>query len=463
MIKCPSCGAEMKFDPGLQKVKCDYCDSVFDVKELRKEAKKAKESKNVAGIEGTSYICSQCGAELLTFDETAITFCSYCGSQAMLESKMVKINNPDYVIPFKKTKEECINNYKRLLSRALFAPSYMKSDVVVSKFRGIYMPYCIYKLSFNGISTNKGSKRKGRVGDYVYYNDYKIDANVNASYNGLSFDLLSKFYDYFSLAIPFDFTKVEEFNKNYLIGYYADSKDVSDSVYSNIAKSIADSDSYRFLKKRKEYAKYGCTNPTVSFSVSDKKIGMFPVYFLAIRDKSNKYINYAVVNGQTGKVVADLPIDFKKYLIGSLLLAVIIFCLINNMFTITPFGVIIFSIVTSIISIIISASNLSKLHIHESHLDDKGFISVKDNKSKVKDKMSFGEKFLKYYFRQIIAIVISLVPVILHLVDDMYYYIAAIISIILIISTFSSLVRAHNLLVSNRIPQVEKRGGDESE
>ena len=463
MIKCPACGAEMKFDPKLQKVKCEYCDSVFDAKELRKEAKRAKEYENVAGIEGKSYTCSSCGATLLTFDETAITFCSYCGSQAMLESKMMKINNPDYVIPFKKTKEECIDNYKKLLRKSLFAPSYMKSDITISKFRGIYMPYCIYKLTHNGKCTNVGSKRSGRVGDYVIYTDYKIDAEVDGCYDGISFDLLSKFYDTYSQAIPFDFSEAEKFNKNYLIGYYADTKDVDSEVYRNIAKNIADGDSTRFLRKRKEFRKYGCNNPTVPFDVSETKIGMFPVYFLAVRDKSNKYVNYAIVNGQTGKVVADLPIDFKKYLLGSLLLAVLFFFLINNLFTIKPGGVIFFSIVASIVSIIITAVNLKKLQVHDTHMEDKGFISIKENRGVLKNKMSFGEKFLKYYFRQILAIIISLIPIFMHLVDDLYYYGASIISILLIITTFSSLVKAHNLLVSRKIVQLEKRGGDENE
>ena len=68
----------------------------------------------------------------MTFDDTAVTFCSYCGSQAMLESRMMKQNKPDYIIPFKVTKEQCITNYKKKLAKALFAPSYMKNDIVLN-------------------------------------------------------------------------------------------------------------------------------------------------------------------------------------------------------------------------------------------------------------------------------------------------------------------------------------------
>ena len=160
MIKCPNCGGEMNYSPGDKVVKCEYCSSKFNPKELNIEAKEAKKTEKQidSTTKATAYRCSQCGAELLTFDETAITFCSYCGSQAMLEGKMTEINNPDYIIPFKITKEQCIEAYKKKINKAVFAPRYMKDDIVVEKFRGIYMPYCVYKVSYHQNSKNIGHK-----------------------------------------------------------------------------------------------------------------------------------------------------------------------------------------------------------------------------------------------------------------------------------------------------------------
>ena len=34
--KCPNCGAEIKFDPELQKGKCDFCLSEFTIDEIEK-------------------------------------------------------------------------------------------------------------------------------------------------------------------------------------------------------------------------------------------------------------------------------------------------------------------------------------------------------------------------------------------------------------------------------------------
>lgn len=535
MIKCPNCAAELNFDVKSQFVTCEYCMSTFDPKQLTENVKVAEEKT----YEGKSYSCSQCGSTLLTFDETAITFCSYCGSQAMIKSKMIRHNNPDYIIPFKKTQEECISSYKKKISKSLFTPSYMKSDIVVSKFRGIYIPYCVYKLSFHGKTSHVGEKYKGRLGDYQYYDDYKISADVDAEYDGISYDLISNFYDKFSHSIPHDFKEVEPFNPNYLAGFYADAVDVDKYLYEKIAKTIASNDSVNYMIKRKEFKKYGCYLPKVTFDISEKKVGMFPIYFLAVRDKNNKYVHYAVVNGQTGKVAVDLPVDFKKYILFSLLLTIPIFLLINNFLVLVPKVICIFSIIAAIISLVISNYQLKKAYERSNHLDDIGYLrkttdakyivstktkntglkmlfiimlvilscislftiqnmdfyidgaymtyisfiifmimlgfvisnikkgNLNNSKSNLEVlrrniKIDKKEKF-KYTYKAILSIIIGIMVLLCNFVDDIYYYGSSLIALALVIWSFYDLIKGHNLLVSTKLPQLGKRGGDENE
>lgn len=467
MIKCPNCTGELKFSPKDKEVICEYCGSKFNPKELKAKVKVAGEVKEKKGkqdvnsandtYEGKSYTCSQCGAILLTFDETAITFCSYCGSQAMIESKMMKVNKPDFIIPFEKTKEDCIEAYKNKINKSLFAPNYLKSDVIVEKFRGIYIPYAIYKLEHNGPITNKGSKYSHRSGDYVYYDDYTVTAHLDASYNGISRDLISKFYDKFSTAIPYNYQKKEEFNPNYLVGYYADAGDVDSNIYDSDVENTVRIDISKKLQKYHEFSKYGC-HPTADLKVTDRKVGMFPVYFLAIRNSDNKTINYAVVNGQSGEVVVDLPISFPKYIIGSFILTAVIFVLINNLLILTPMRVTIFSVITSALSLIISSIQAGKINAHENHTDDKGYMSKIINVHKKEKTHIF-----KYLIKEIIAIIILAITIILHPVNDAYYYEASLVALTLVMFSFYDLVKEHNILVSNKLPQLEKRGGDESE
>ena len=456
MIKCPNCNAELKYSAGAKKVVCEYCNSSFDPEKLSKKVDVSKERNNT--YKGKSYTCSQCGAMLLTFDETAITFCSYCGSQAMIESKMMEQNSPDFIIPFEVDKDTCVNNYKKVVSKAIFAPEYMKANQTIEKFRGIYMPYGIYKLDFKGVSKNKGSKYARRSGDYIIYNDYQITADADVSYDGISFDLLSKFYDNYSMAIPHNVKDKKAFNINYLSGYYADVLDVNGEVYDSEAEKIARDDTKLKLLKNKEFTKYGCSDPKIEVSVTDRKIGMFPVYFLAIRSKYDKTINYAVVNGQTGKVVADLPISFAKYILFSIILAAIIFLLIDNLVLLTPKSIAGFSILSGFVSLILSAIQLTNIKNKEYHKDDKGYNSIKGNR-----KRHPKEKVFRYVYKELIAIVIPTMALLINFVNDIYYYGASAIALILVILSFRDLVKEHNLLVSNKLPQLEKRGGDESD
>lgn len=483
MIKCPKCGAELNYDVKSKMVKCEHCRSEFNPEELKVKIKKAEELASSNTYEGKSYLCSQCGATLLTFDETAITFCSYCGSQAMIESKMVSQNNPDFIIPFEKTKEECIAIYKRKLSRSLFTPKYMKSDIIVNKFRGIYIPYCVYKLTFHGVKSYDGERYKGRWGDYKYYNDYKISARVDAEYEGLSYDLISNFYDKFSHSIPHDFKKVQSFNPNYLSGFYADASDLDHYIYEDLAESIVSMDSINHMSKIRTFSKYGCKFPKVKLDVTERKVGMFPVYFLAIRDKNNKYVNYAIVNGQTGKIAVDMPIDFKKYIIISILLTIPMFLLINGFIVMTPQNICIFSIIASIICMVISIYQANKIYERENHLDDIGYIRKNLNSQVkyvpqteiMKDETNIDvalesqslklpkRKTFNYIYKTLLAIIIGVIALLCNFVYDIYYYSAVFIMFGLIIWNFSDLIKYHNLLVSTKLPQLEKRGGDENE
>ena len=454
MIKCPSCGANLKWNPSLQKLKCDFCRTEYDAENLKREAKKAKEDKNYI-TEAKCYKCTSCGAELLSYDETAVTFCSYCGNQSMIESKLIEKNNPEYIIPFKKSQEECIKEYKKTISKSLFVPNYMKEDLVIQKFRGIYMPYAIYHFSHDGNCDNKGKKYNHRSGDYVYYDIYSIKSDVSADYNGISYDLLSIYDDRFSQSIPFDFNEAIPYNTNYIAGFYADTLDVDADTYTSEANKTINEAAKKELKKEKQFLKYGCSNPEINLSLKEKKIGMFPVYFLGVQDKSSKYISYAVINGETGKVAMDLPIDFKKYILGCLILTIPIFLLINSFLVLTPTTVLIIGLVISLISMIISNSQLNELY-------ERKIIPNNEKKSK-KNKMSLSKKIFKYLYKQILSIILGIAIIGINFVDDLYYYGGAVIVFLFIIWSFYDLVKEHNQLSKNKLPQLEKRGGDEIE
>lgn len=131
------------------------------------------------------------------------------------------------------------------------------------------------------------------------------------------------------------------------------------SIYKHDACDLAAADGFDILADDSICAKYHVKDSGNAHSLRNAlrpectaaESAMFPVWFLSYR-KGDR-VAYAVVNGQTGKAAADLPVDRRKYIIGSLLLAVPLFALLNLRFTITPAVALILSALLSFVCILL--------------------------------------------------------------------------------------------------------------
>ena len=84
--KCPCCGGRLEFDSGLQKMKCPYCDTAFDVETLEgyDDALKQDAADDMHWDAAQQpwddaqmgvYTCKSCGGELVCDESTAATAC----------------------------------------------------------------------------------------------------------------------------------------------------------------------------------------------------------------------------------------------------------------------------------------------------------------------------------------------------------------------------------------------------
>jgi DNA-directed RNA polymerase subunit RPC12/RpoP len=483
MIKCPHCSGELDFDIKDQVVKCPYCDSKFNPKEEIGKVKSAGERKaneyDTGVTKGKCYTCSQCGAQLVTFDDTAVTFCSYCDSQALIASEM-DILNPKLIIPFKKTKEQAIDMYLKKIKSSLFAPNDFKNDIVLKKFRGIFMPYEIYDIESHDQFLCDGEKYSHRSGDYIIYNKFIISGKVDAQYDGISFDVSSGYSDDVSQAIPFDIKEAEEFNHNYLVGNYADTSDIDSKIYDDNAKGLVNTDLETTIRSNPKLFGYSITNVKTTSTIAEKKKGFFPVYFASFKNKNGDRIHYAIINGQNGKSAVDIPVDYKKYLFASLLLAVPIFFILQAIATITAQEIAIASLVILLIGFIIQAIDIKRINDKENHVNDEGFnfknLSQVDiqNPEAIKEKITTSiekkkesnntPKKIKGFGLYIFLT--ALLPGFLLLIQDYhddYYYAASIFSLVVCLLIFRFVVKKHNTFIARPLPQLNKRGGDENE
>ena len=82
-MKCPSCNGVLYYDIKNKNLKCRYCKSVFEIDDYN--VNNTAEENDFA--DGKLYTCKNCGAELISANDEAVSYCNYCGSEAILEER----------------------------------------------------------------------------------------------------------------------------------------------------------------------------------------------------------------------------------------------------------------------------------------------------------------------------------------------------------------------------------------
>ena len=293
-------------------------------------------NKNASGqkiFESYVFTCPSCGGELLTTDEhDAVGFCPFCGGASMLFDRVHEQWEPDAIIPFQITKEQCKELYLAEARKSSFTAKEYCDPSLIDGFRGIYMPYWCYQAVMKGDFKLSFGRREGNSA-----NEYVVTGTVNQKITGYGHDASESFDDRISEAIaPFDPHGHKPFAPGYLTGFYAEIGDVDARSYEGKATSILRKGAAQLLlsdKKVLEGTRGGAVvvhegQSTLPLEIKDSQRVLYPVWFLSYRNKDK--VTYAAVNGQTGKVCADLPVSPKKiltsiFLAGALIAGILCF------------------------------------------------------------------------------------------------------------------------------------------
>ncbi|MDO4466712.1 MAG: DUF308 domain-containing protein [Bacillota bacterium] len=437
MLKCKNCGADIPFNPETQTYICPYCNSEFTHEELSEQEQagqmQAEEQvyQEEEEMEVFVYTCPQCGGELITTEETYATFCSYCGSSVILEQKKQKEEKPAYIIPFKITKEQAEHIYNEKMRKAIFAPSYMKR-MNVEKVRGIYMPYWTYSIhTHGGVQAEKDESMPTRGGTLI--KTYDVRANIDWLGDGIEYDASSSFPDDLSQAAgPFDFKKAKKFAASYMSGFYADRGNMPKEAYSKAAEADLVGIGSNKLAERMQVAKGAIKYNTRTETRAQK--AMYPVWFVFARNEQAQKISYAIINGENGKIAADIPFDPKKLILGTFIFAIPIFLFLYLFLVPTPR-------ITDIIIAMLSGISLIFT-----------IFQMVQNKP--------GEYVLPL-ISNIVSIIVCVFLAIVNPFQDGIHYIGICAATLFSLFAYISLFHAKNKNMQRDLPQLGKRGGDE--
>ena len=370
--QCPSCGGQLAFVGSTGMLHCEFCDSdftpeqveqIYAERQAKSDARAAKEAgpdagtaqattgEHVSAAEASTdertrvhvhrstatdpvqaylensrwddadqenmraYNCSSCGAQLLVDQVTAVTCCPYCGNNAVLPGQLSDMLKPDYVIPFKLGKDDAIKALHDYYHGKRFLPDAFTAENHLEEIQGVYVPFWLYSGTADGDLTfdaEQVTSWSDSENNYTQTDYYSLERAGSMQFERVPVDGSSRMPDTHMDAIePFDYSELTDFSVAYLPGYVTDRYDLDVRECDERARTRVETTCEAVLEETATgYSSVRRAGGSVDVDWSDVRYALLPVWMLHTKWNGNDYL--FAMNGQTGKLIGDLPIDNGK-------------------------------------------------------------------------------------------------------------------------------------------------------
>ena len=327
--KCPACTGPLHYSGNSGKLECEYCGSSFEVEEIEaiyapadelaevEEAKAPGEDWGEEAEKLCTYSCPSCGAELICDMTTAATSCPYCGNPSIIPGVFEGGMKPDMVLPFKLDKKAAIAALKQFYKGKRLLPKEFSDKNHIEEIKGVYVPFWLYDgVGRADISYNATRVFSAVAGDMMVTTTehYRLRRAGNVNFEKVPVDASSKMPDAHMDSIePFDYFELKPFSTAYLAGYMADKYDMSmEDSRDRAALRIANTVESMVSNTAFGYTTCSEISKNVNVKHSDVNYVLLPVWMLSTKWNGNNYL--FAMNGQTGKLIGDLPVCKKRLL-----------------------------------------------------------------------------------------------------------------------------------------------------
>lgn len=329
---CPQCGGSLKFDVNSSGMACVYCGYLAPVAtaHVGRQAQSFEFTlENVQAAEQEWETdrellhCNNCGAELSYPKGAIAASCPYCGSNKVnLSLPKTKSLRPQVLLPFSATPEALKPRIREWLSKGWMHPKALKDAAQMDKLTPVYLPYWTFSASI-------AADWKAEVGHYEterYYNSssksyetrqvlrwrwengsithYFSDLMVNGvSPNRLNHTMLNAIE-------PYNLSGLVLFSPDYLVGMNVQAYETPLNDAWQSAKQQMRADTERLCEQ--DTGSSHVRNMSIDMSYDDEqwRYVLLPLY-LAGYSFAGQYYNI-MLNGQTGKLAGNKPVDWKK-------------------------------------------------------------------------------------------------------------------------------------------------------
>ena len=324
VYKCPTCGANLKYNATNNGLKCDYCDF-----ELNLSGEKSTDENDFLSVDKhekwgnivNSAICQNCGAKNIIEKDTLSFNCPFCDSPMVISNEEFNGLKPDRVIPFKIDMDTANKNYQLWLKKKLYAPSKLKKEIPYPINSSIYIPSWTYDSesfsTYRGrlgkhYTTTVGSGKNRRTVTRTRWfrisgvHQKNIDDILICSGNKLKQNQLDQ-------ISPFDTNNSYVFDNRFLAGHSAEHYEMSVQDGWKSAQVIINKQIRNEILRKYNYDVIDYLDFTPVYTNIKYKYVILPVWLSNFTYKNKKY--HYLVNGETGKISGNYPISIWKVLI----------------------------------------------------------------------------------------------------------------------------------------------------
>ncbi|MDO5297530.1 MAG: hypothetical protein Q4F00_13050 [bacterium] len=384
--RCQACNGPLVFDPTSQKMKCEYCESEYDIpreldeNELTEAAnapraqqgqpplpgtqgtgsagsarsssgqaqnpahrarnrkgerplEEAKEPSQEAcdwGAQKKMVTCKTCGAQTIYDSVQTISTCPYCDSNQILEEPDQKDSiAPTGICVFKIDRNKAKEQFSSWVSGLWFAPNKLKKVASAGQMEGVYLPHWTYDTQAYADYRGEYGIDKKDSNNRTTTDWYKCSGSIEHFFDDYLIPACKKENNHIleSLA-PFNTNDYEDYKPEYMVGYAAEKYSVTVHEGWEIAKKRLNNDLHRLAEKDIKHRNPRADKARVKqldaeFTDIMYKYLMLPIWISSYRYNGKVY--QFMVNGQTGKVSGDRPYSGWKIFFAVLCALAIIY------------------------------------------------------------------------------------------------------------------------------------------
>ena len=337
-FQCPSCTGPLHFDGESGKLVCDYCGSSFTVHEIEalyqdkldQAAQSAQTEANASIPEpqpsapdpegdwdwNTMSSWDEEQSHLICEETTVATSCPYCGNPTVVPGQFTGMLKPDFILPFKRDKEAAVQALRKFYKGKKLLPKKFSEENHIEEIKGVYVPFWLFDgtaeadMEFSATRSRSYTQGNKRITETDHF---RVHRRGTVSFHRIPVDGSRKMPDALMDAIePFDYNELKSFSAAYLPGFLAEKYDVdSDECEQRANRRAANTTEEIVRNSVTGYSTVSTLSRNIDMMRGEVKYALIPVWLLTTKWHDQLY--YFAMNGQTGKLIGDLPSSTALY------------------------------------------------------------------------------------------------------------------------------------------------------